>query len=62
MEVLPWYDVARERAHDKRFRAQIAESKRVNAEAARAIAASRITRREHMRGSYQRAEDRLGRR
>ena len=60
--VLPYLDPARERRRRERFDRQVARSHQVQAEAVTAIAEARRSRREHMRGSFQRADDRIARR
>ena len=60
--VLPYLDPTRERRRRERFDRQIARSHQVQAEAATAIAEARRSRREHMRGSFDRADNRLARR
>ena len=61
-DVLPYLDRARSRRREEQFARQLAKSRVVRAEANIAIVESRRARREHMRGSYQRADSRLARR
>ena len=59
--ILPYTDPARSKRHAVRWQRQLTRSRRVQSDAAVVIAESR-TAREHMRGSYQRADERLARR
>ena len=61
-DALPYLDHARERRREEQFKRQLAKSRVVQQEANVAITEARKARREHMRGSYQRANDRLARR
>ena len=58
-DVLPYLDRARSRRREDQFKRQLAKSRFIRAEATIAIVEARKARREHMRGSYQRADDRL---
>ena len=60
--ILPYLDPTRERRRRERFDRQMARSHQVRAEAVTAIAEARRSRREHMRGSFDRADNRLARR
>ena len=61
-DALPYTDRARNERRQRRFERQIARSHVVQAEAIAAINEARRSRREHLRASYQRADDRLVRR
>ena len=61
-DILPYTDRARAARRERRFVRQIQRSRKVQAEASVAITESRRAHREHMRGSYERADERLARR
>ena len=61
-DALPYLDRAKARRREEQFARQLAKSRVVRAQANIAIVESRRARRDHMRGSYQRANDRLARR
>jgi stalled ribosome alternative rescue factor ArfA len=61
-EVLPYADRATAKRAQAKYERQLAKSNDVQAEATSAILEARRERRAHLRGSYQRADERLARR
>ncbi len=61
-EVLPYTDRATARRRQERFERQMAKASVIQAEAITEIVNAQRDRRAHMRGSFQKADDRLARR